>query len=84
VIAGTARRAPDTADTKFSAATLVALIRAIKLSPCVRSANFKTPAFRFGMFERFFDFLFRMNGSPHIDLKVKDIQSGCQLTTISR
>jgi hypothetical protein len=61
VIVGTARRTPDTADTKFSATTLVAFVRAIQFSPGVRSADFKTPTFCFCMPKRFFDFLLRVN-----------------------
>jgi hypothetical protein len=61
MIARAARRAPHTGDAKLSTAAFVIVVRAVKLSPRMTSANLYTPTVRFGVLERCFYLLLWMN-----------------------
>jgi hypothetical protein len=56
------RGAPDAGDAKLAATAIGAVIRAVNPAPCMAAANFDTPAMKFRVRQRLFDFLFGCAG----------------------
>lgn len=76
------RGAPNARDAEFATTTVSIIERAINPAPGMTAAQLHTPAVRFRVTNRIFDFLFWMSGSSHARRsQINSRIPGCQVTT---
>src|SRR3982074_3487657 len=85
MIVGILRCAPDTHDTKLTAATFSIVVGSIKSTPRMPRRLLHCPTLGFGVLERLVHFLLWMRVPSHVEIPCANdrvLCVGCQLTTI--